>query len=142
MKTNNNTQVLIRLVDELNIPVTRKTIRDELSTHPDQGSLLAFSDLLSAWHVPNAAYQLTFEQLAEVPLPFITYTKKGFVTVTQLDDKQATLSNEKYTNEIVPLDEFKNSYSGPVLMAEKKPGAGEPDYPRNGRIFIQDLRAV
>jgi hypothetical protein len=73
MENDNTTRVLTRFMVELGIPVTRQSISDELQKHPDYGSLLAYSDVLNNWHVPNAAYQLWFDQLAEVPLPCKLY---------------------------------------------------------------------
>jgi len=129
MRNNNTTEVLTRFIAALKIPVTRLSIRNGLNTHPDNNSLLAFSDLLNGWNVPNAAYQLSFNQLKEVPLPFIAFiSKREFAVVTSFDENQATLYNQNYNNKQVPIDTFENLYSGSVLVAEKGENSGEADY--------------
>ncbi|MDB5121965.1 MAG: Vitamin epoxide reductase family protein [Mucilaginibacter sp.] len=125
----NATRVLIRFIAELAVPVTRQSISDELQKHPDYYSLLAFSDVLNNYQVSTSAYRLTFDQLPKVPLPFITYlSNKNYAVVTRLDEKQVTLSNDRWNNKILPLAEFKNQYGGAVLVAEKQANAGEADY--------------
>ena len=86
MENDNATRVLTQLIAELGIPVTRQSISNELEKHPDYGSLLAFNDVLDRWHIPNAAYQLKFDQLADVPLPFIAHlSKREFGVISRLD---------------------------------------------------------
>ncbi len=88
MEKDNFTRVLTHFVQELDLPVTRQTVSDELEKHPDYDSLLAFSDALNRWQAPNAAYRLVFDQLTDVPVPFVAYAKKeGFVVVKHFDEK-------------------------------------------------------
>ncbi len=141
MEKNNFTRVLTQFVQALNIPVTRQSVSDELEKHPDYDSLLAFSEVLSRWQVPNAAYHLTFDQLAEVPLPFITYTKSGFTVVKDLDKNQVTVTNGRWGKKTIAAEEFKKSYSGSVLVAEKETNSGEPDYEKKRKKeLLNDLR--
>lgn len=129
MQKDNTSQVLYLLVRALGIPVTRQSIEDETAKHPEHSSLLAFSELLDHWHTPNAAYNLSFEELNQVPLPFVAFfAKKEFVLVTQLNDKQAVVSNERWKNHLISIDDFKKAYSGSVLIAEKDEISGEDDY--------------
>jgi hypothetical protein len=51
------TQTLTKLIETLKIPVTRKTVVEELERRPDYYSLAAFSDVLDRIKVPNAAYR-------------------------------------------------------------------------------------
>jgi len=141
IEKDNPTRVLTRLLIELKIPVTRQSISDELQKHPDYYSLLAFSDVLNNYDVPSSAYRLTFDQLAEVPLPFITYlTNKSYAIVTQFNQKQITLSNERWNNKIFTIDEFKKQYAGSVLTAKKEANSGEADYVvKRRKEFVNDL---
>src|ERR1700743_2400329 len=102
MNKDNATWVLTRFMAHLAIPVTRQSISDELQKHPDFHSLLAFSDVLTNWHVPNDAYKVPFDELKDVQLPFITFmADKQFAVVTQLDDKQATISSDRFNNKVL-----------------------------------------
>ncbi|HMG66218.1 MAG TPA: vitamin K epoxide reductase family protein [Chitinophagaceae bacterium] len=142
MKKDNATVVLTRLIEELDIPVTRQTINEQLLIHPDYGSLLAFGDILNDWHVPNIAYSLTFDQLDSAPVPFIAYIyKKEFAVITKFDESQVVMTNEKFKNRMMPKDEFKLAYSGAVFMAEKEPSSGEKEYKKNYRKeLVNNLR--
>ncbi len=144
MKADNITAVLNILVKNLNIPVTRQSISDELQKHPDHSSLLAISDLLNNWHVPNAAYELSYDELvsAEVPTPFIAYfSRKEFAVIHQLDDRGATVSNERWNHHNLTTDDFKRLYSGSVLVAEKEDTSGETDYAKKQtKQTLEDAR--
>jgi len=134
IEKDNSTQVLIEFLRSLKIPVTRQSINDELEKHADYGSLLSFSDLLDRWQVPNAAYRLGVEQLADVPVPFIAHlSMKEFAVVSSLDDRNVVVSNEKWRNKTIAIDEFKKMYSGTILMAEREENSGESDYENKRR---------
>jgi glutaredoxin/uncharacterized membrane protein len=129
MEKDNTTTVLTRFVKQLDIPVTKQSISDQLEKHPDYDSLLAYSDVLDYYRIPNAAYKLNFEQLAEVPVPFIAHLSgRRFGVVTRFDDKKVIMSDEKWNNKTIPISEFKKQYSGSVLIAEKDNASGEADY--------------
>jgi len=137
MEKDNATLVLTRFIKALAIPVTRQSISDELQKHPDYGSLLAFNDVLNNYHVANDAYQVPFNELNEVPLPFISFlTDKTYAVVTQLDEKQATLSNDRWNNKVFPIDQFKRLYGKSILTAQKQVNSGEPGYAEKRRKEI------
>lgn len=139
MEKDNITQILTKLVEELGIQVTRQTIANELQKHPEYGSLLAYSDVLNNLQVPNAAYRLTFEQLIDVPLPYIAFASQGkFILVTALDKNHAVVSNEYSDNVKLTIEQFNQLYSGLVLLAEKKESSGEVDYIQKRRKEVID----
>lgn len=136
MEKDNTTWVLSLLVEELRIPVTRQSIHEELQKHPDFPSLLSISDVLNNWNIPNASYQLAFEQLADVPIPFIAYFEDGFAVVNRLNKKQALVSNERGNNHHISIEDFKKSYRGTVLAVEKNDTSGEANYATKRRKEI------
>lgn len=120
MKIDNSSKVLTCLFTELDVPVTVQTIREELKKRPDMGSLSAIREVLFKCNVPNAAYELKFEQLFNLSIPFIAhFSKNKFALVTKLDKQTAVVSNEKWNNEVLNIKEFKQAYRGSVLIAEK-----------------------
>jgi len=144
MEKDNTTMVLNHFIAALAIPLTRQTLNDDLQKHPDYNSLLAISEVLDNWHIPNAAYQLTFDELvaAEIEDPFIAFvSKKEFLLVNRLDENEVIVSNERWKKHRLGIEEFKRIYSGSVLVAEKDEASGETDFAIKHRIeIVNDLR--
>lgn len=141
MRNDNFTQVIKRFVHELGIPVTAQSIENELQIHPEFNSFVAISDVLNTWLVPNAAYQLTFDELlsAEIEDPFIAFiSDKEFAVVSHLDKNHARVSNEKWNNHQLTIAEFEEIYSGSILVAEKEATSGETAYVFNRCKEIYD----
>lgn len=140
-KSDNITQVLSLLLTELFIPVTRGSIYEELHKHPDFPSILSMSDVLNGWNVPNASYQLSVEELGQMPIPFIAHFDNGFVVVNHFGEKEVVVSNEKWKNRQLDIEEFKSLYKGAVLAAKKDEISGETDYAlKQKRENINKLR--
>jgi uncharacterized membrane protein/glutaredoxin len=139
MKDNNNIiQVLHLLIQELKIPVTQTSIESEVSKHPEPSSLLAISELLNNWLIPNAAYQLTFDQLitAEIDGPFIAFYSKikiQFVIVNSFGKDNVVLSDQNWNHHSITTEEFKKKYEGSILIAEKDSNSGEAKYKSRSR---------
>jgi uncharacterized membrane protein len=141
MQKDNTSVVLYQLVQALDIPVTRQSIEDETAKHPEYSSLLAISELLNHWRIPNAAYHLSFEELPQVPVPFVVFfQKKKFSLVIRLNEQQATVLNEHGKSQVMPIEEFRKSYSGSILIAEKDPDSGEVDYTQKRRKELWSRR--
>jgi uncharacterized membrane protein/glutaredoxin len=144
MKRYNITRVLSQLIGELHIPITRQSIEEEIALHPNYNSLLAISDILNNWGVPNASYQLDFKELieSEVPVPFVAYlANQEFALVSNLDERYAVVSNERWNKYKLPIDDFKSIYKEHVLLAERNEDSGEADYNKKYRKeVIKNLR--
>jgi len=144
---NNLSQVLTYFVRDLDIPVTGNSVDEELEKHPDYPSLLAASEVLNNWHVPNAAYPLAFKELLDARLeePFIAHlVNKGgeFVLVSHLDEKHAIVSNERWRKHRLSAGEFEKMYNGTILVAEKEPESGEIDYNTKRRKELVDKARI
>ncbi|MDB5029327.1 vitamin K epoxide reductase family protein [Mucilaginibacter sp.] len=136
MEKDNITQVLNLLIGELRAPVTCQSVEEELARHPKYATLLAFSDLLNNWRIPNMAYKLTYEELlaAEVPVPFVAYLNNAkFALITHITNNQVIISNDTWNRHKLGIDEFKALYGGSILVAEKDETSGEIDYPLKQR---------
>lgn len=129
MKGNNNATVLNHLLNLLKIPVTLQSIEEELRRHPENNSLLGLSDVLDRWQIPNNAYEVDFEQLAEVPVPFIAFISQSeFAVVSHLNDNGVKLTTSRWRNKMISIEEFRRLFSGSVLIAEKSDVSGEVDF--------------
>ncbi|RYY36109.1 MAG: hypothetical protein EOP46_07600 [Sphingobacteriaceae bacterium] len=120
--------VLFKFIKQLKIQVSRNSVDDELFKHPSYPSLLAVSDVLHNWRVPNGAYGVTYEQLSEVDFPYLAALNTNeFVIVTHSNAETFTVITDA-GNKIYKTDEFKTLYSGSILVAQTEPESGETDY--------------
>lgn len=141
MRKDNFIQVIKRFAHELRIPITLQGIENELLVHPDLGSFIAISDIFNNWLVPNAAYQLTFDELleAEIEDPFIAFVSDNeFLVVSQITRDFAIVSNEKWNNHKLTIQQFREIYSGSILIAEKNDKSGESNYDANRKKEIYE----
>jgi uncharacterized membrane protein/glutaredoxin len=133
MEPNYLANVLAKFIKELDIPVTVKSVREEIEKHPENHSMLSVSEVLNHWRIPNAAYELTYEELisAEVSQPFITYIDNEdgeFAVVRKMTSKEVVLFKEDDSQQKLTPEQFKSQYGGAVLFAEKSEDSGEEEY--------------
>lgn len=128
----NATATLCALLKGLDAKITRATIRDKLSMHPDFPSLLSISDVLTYWKIDNTALQLnTVEQLRELPLPFVVHQKRQggwFSLITRIEGDQFTYWDSNEGTGQQSLESFERTWTGVVLIAETNTDSGETDY--------------
>jgi len=131
MKKDNTASVLINILEGLNIPVTEASVVNELQKHPEQSSLFAINDLLNYWKVPNGAFNISAETLSELPTPCIVHLSSNngeFAVVNRRDGENVYVSNERWSNYKISIEDFKNIFSGNVLIAQFDQDAGEMDF--------------
>ena len=135
----NSMHILNMLVKKLQIPVTQKGIVNELQRQQDPSSLLAISDIFDNWNIAHAAYNARVGELleTEIPLPFIACFKNGeFVLVTKINKDSFIVSNDRWNNFRLEIQDFKKHYQGTILAFEKDASSGEADYPSKRRTEI------
>ncbi|MGI4871600.1 MAG: cysteine peptidase family C39 domain-containing protein [Janthinobacterium lividum] len=136
MEVDSSAESLVQLLRQLQVPVTRRSVYEELSKHPDHPSLLAFSDVLRTWGVPNGAYHVASAELSNVPTPFLAHvaTQGGeFRLIEQVAGTRITSAPQPPRPAAFTPGEFAQVFTGNVLLAEPQPGAGEPNYRQNLR---------
>jgi len=112
---------VIKLLKTLGLNINHEDVIHELDKHPDYPSLLAVSDVLTTFHVENAAYRVDFDELEQVPFPFLAHTRTNggeIALVKKVGDGQYHLASDKWDNHKVSREEFKKMYNGVVLTAE------------------------
>ncbi|WP_299285979.1 cysteine peptidase family C39 domain-containing protein [uncultured Mucilaginibacter sp.] len=117
----NPDEVLFNLLKLYNLSFTSETVSQELNTHPDYPSLLALNDVALNFGLHCAAYQISNEDLFDVPCPFIAYsTNQGseFTLVTKItkDTVAVDLGNGRKK---ISLTDFKSKFTGTVLVADE-----------------------
>lgn len=70
---NNFDHTFIQFIKALNVPVTKTGASERLLSHPDEGSLLAYSETLSLFKIENAGIKVDTHRLHELPTPFVAY---------------------------------------------------------------------
>jgi hypothetical protein len=69
----NSEAVVISLIKELNVNVSKFTAIHNLNEHPEYPSLLAISDSLNGWRIPHETYRIDKADynVADLSFPFI-----------------------------------------------------------------------
>lgn len=129
----NTVFVLYSLINKLKIPVSSFTVEKDLLDHPDYPSMLALSDCLTSWNIPNEAFRVHKEScdISEFPLPFVAHLKRGgieFVLVQKIEGDTVTFSNEMEQKVTLKRVDFLKFWDGIILYAEKEAGSGEKEY--------------
>jgi len=145
MSSQNVARLLTSIVRELDVKVTQRGIVEELQRYPDPENLFAISDILSSWNIPNAAYQLSLDELkqGQVPLPFVaSFRENPFALIYEInDDEVLTMSSATGNKIAVKIDEFNKYYSGAILAFQKDERSGELDYSTKRRKeIIENIR--
>ena len=134
------------LVKAMGIKVSRTTIEKSLQDHPEFPSLLALSDCLSEWHLPNQAYNIakTDYDPTDLEYPFIAHSKANggiFMLVHDIVGKQVIYSDEHHYKASYTEEEFLKRWSGIALHATSNSKSGEADYQtKNAAAFIAKLK--
>lgn len=121
------------LLKELGIKISNQTLANKLEDHPDFPSLMAVSDCLNEWHIPNAAYRIAKEEYnaQELQFPFIAQTPANggmFMLVHQIAHGTVIYSDERSKRKEISKEEFLKRWSGILLYAERGPQSGEEGY--------------
>ncbi len=83
------TDVVVGLLNQLHVKVTRASISEALQNHPYYPSLLSISDVLKQWKVGSTAIKADKSKLNELPLPFVAHInskQNTFITITHVHD--------------------------------------------------------
>lgn len=127
----------IRLLKLYGVRVNESTVNDTLQNHPAWPSLLAVSDALTAWKVPNAAGKANPEDLDSIPTPFMAVINDRIsqqAIVSQIRENEVDIyKNEFKRIESIPKEEFLKIWKGIYLIGEPDETSGEHGYNLNYR---------
>ncbi|TCC98319.1 cysteine peptidase family C39 domain-containing protein [Pedobacter hiemivivus] len=141
----NTVAVLIAFLKKISVWVSSGTIDNCLNDHPDYPSLLALSDCLTEWKIPNSAYQIDKNEYdkGEFSFPLIAHLKKSgrFILVNDISNGIVNYTDEKKHKISMPEDEFLLLWDGIVLYAEATPESGEKGYKlKRFKDILNELR--
>ena len=116
-----------------------------LMNHPNEGSMLAYTDALNHFKIKNAAIKITIDDLKDLPTPLITLlnTDGGtFTIIKAVEEKHIVLLDQHKGWVKKKLDKFGENWSEVVLFAETDKDSGEKDYRAKRRAeILGNLRA-
>lgn len=72
----NEIEAVFSYIQSQDITLNKEEFKFLVETHPDYPSLLAFADALTFFNIPNMAFRLPFEEIAELPDSFIALIGK------------------------------------------------------------------
>lgn len=141
-----STIILLKL---LGVSVSKTSIKEKLSLHPDYPSLLSISDALSSWKIENKTARITKDNLHKLKVPFLTpvdilpednkqtngntsdkIAEKLFVVVKHITPDTVTYSETHGSNRwtTVSKNNFDKIWNGIVLVAEPGKDSGEREF--------------
>lgn len=100
--------------------------------HPYRNSLFGLSGMLSAYGVDNLALRLnrSASELSQLEAPFIAFANNDFVLVHELSSTHVSYSWHGKSIRLT-VEEFLETWSGVVLLAEKTERSREPGFRDN-----------
>lgn len=124
------------LLEQLHVKVNSGTLQQTLEDHPEYPSLLAISDCLAEWQVPNQAYQIEKSEFDadEMEFPFIAHCNNNggsFMLAHEIAGAKVVYSDENDIRAVMPEAEFLKKWSGIALHATASEKSGELNYHSN-----------
>jgi uncharacterized membrane protein len=134
-------RTFLYLAQRLSVKITSTTIQNDLQSHPDYPSLLAFSDVLKNYGVDNAALKLRPEDFFALDPPFVAHISAEkskydvFSVVLEVSEQHIVIYNPgSGKNELLSYEEFGKIYKGVVLAIEAGQQAGEEDFKHKKKL--------
>lgn len=134
----------MELLKSLKVKYTSSNTMDLYMGHPHRNNLYGLSEMLTMYGVENIAIRLDDKkQIYDIETPFIAHTGNDFVLVKKIHNGVVDyLWHDK--NIKVDFEQFKEIWSGVLLVAEANENSIEPDYFENRKkeIFNSILSAL
>lgn len=127
--------VATNFMKTLEVPFTKKILKQRLETNPYYPSLYSLSEIFKWYHIENRGLRIEKEQLDELSFPFLAYVyveeigSKDFVNVTNITNTSVTYYYGK--EKTISREEFINDWSRIVFLAEKTNKSKEQEYEKN-----------
>ncbi len=139
----NLSNVALQYIQQLNVPVTKTTLKENLEQNPYYPSLYSISNTFNRFNIENISFTGTVETLDELQPPFITYcsgqsTGKDFVLVTKIGNETVSYIAENKNPKHLSRKDFLKQWQKVVFVAEANAQSGEKDY--KSKVNIENLK--
>ena len=130
------------LLAQLKVPHTEAYTKSRFDAMPFQ-TLFGVTQLLKEYGVDSTGYRLEKDaDLSGIASPFVAQTDGGLVIVTKVGSDSVDYLTQGVP-ETMPLTEFRQVWTGVVLLVKAQPHAAEPDYARHrGMALIGDSKRI
>lgn len=121
MTSNSDIDQLYSYFQSQNIKIDKEEFKFQVKTHADYPSLLAFSDALTFFNIPNIAIKLSFDNLESLEDSFVALLQNENESQILFHvKKEKNLYLIKNNKKIIKLtkEELKKQWQGIVLLAE------------------------
>ena len=120
----------------LKVPVTRKSLKQQLQENPYYPSLYSLSNVFERFHLDTTALKVGKENFDKLQLPFVAYlngqtTGKDFVVVTSVSENQVQYIAENKKPKQVSKETFLKNWQEIVFITEANEKSGEHDFIQN-----------
>jgi len=125
----NGQNPFVALLNLLKVKHTNDFSNRYFNEHPHKYNLFGLSKMLTDYGVENAGTRIAEKEndLSLIELPFIAHTGVDFVVVHKIEpNKVHYFWNGKKI--VITVQEFIQTWSGVILLAETTPDSIEPDY--------------
>ncbi|WP_137904530.1 vitamin K epoxide reductase family protein [Chryseobacterium sp. 2VB] len=110
----------------------------QVESHPETPSLLAFSDALGFFGIPNGAFMIDFQDFDHLPETFLTILDigNGHLILSYIEKKEQSVlyTDHEGVQKTISIPEMESLWTGAVLAAENN---GEITKPSN--VFYNKL---
>lgn len=130
--------ILISFLKALHVKYTSAYAEKLYEEHPHKYNLYGLSKMLEEYGIANTGVRINDKNIRSLETPFIAHIGNDFVVVNKVTNKQVSYHwRDKEIN--VTEDQFKNLWSGVVLIAEMDENSIEPDYLQHRKLHLLNL---
>lgn len=120
-------------LQQLKVPVTKATLKQQLQENPFYPSLYSLSNVFERFHLDTIAFKTDKENFAKLQPPFVAYiggqnTGKDFVLVTAVSENEIEYIAENKKIKKASKEDFLKNWQGIVFQAEPDEKSGEKDF--------------
>ncbi len=120
-------------MQQLNVLVTKTTLKESLEQNPYYPSLYSIKNVFTKLGIANEAYQLVEEDIDKIEPPFIAYcsgqnTGSDFVLVTKITETAVSYIAETNKPKHLTKELFLKQWRKTVFIAEANAQSGEHDF--------------
>ncbi|MFS4471988.1 vitamin K epoxide reductase family protein [Chryseobacterium sp. T20] len=109
-------------LESIDVKIDKNDYIYQVESHPETPSLLAFSDALSFFGIPNGAFTIEFQDFDHLPDTFLTILDvgNGHLILSYIEKKEQNIlyTDHEGVQKSISLSEMENVWTGAVLAAE------------------------
>lgn len=134
--------ILEILLSKLGVKYTDEYAGRLYRENPDQDNFFGLSYMLSVYGIESKGFMVEDKSLAQLTVPFVAQTSKGFEVVSAIINGEVYCQDEKGRH-VFPGETFLKEWTGNVLLVHAQEKAEEPGYERNRKAErVENVRRV